>query len=105
MATLWRSGGTRSGDALQQEGFHLRIHPLAEEYWATVERLIASPTTPADRARISDLARRYAYLFWFAATRMTGVCGSTSQGGAIRRWAWPADDLRPGRNLRLEHDP
>ena len=72
-----------------------------EEYWATVERLIASPTTPADRARISDLARRYAYLFWFRHHHMMDVVYESGRSNPEVGVA-SADDLRPGRNLRLD---
>ena len=73
----------------------------ADEYWAAVDRLVASPPGDSDRARTRELAKRYAVLFFF---RFHHVLAAVHEDGRSRPQirASTASDLDPGRDLPMD---
>jgi hypothetical protein len=78
------------------------IDPVTpNEYWAAADRLLSSPPDSAERARIRELARRYAALFFF---RFHNVLDAVTEDGRSRPRirADKASDLNPGRNPAMD---
>lgn len=73
----------------------------AVQYWLNVDRLLATPPDDAERARIRDLARRYASMFFF---RFHNVIHAVHEAGRSRPeiHVSRADDLDPGLDAPLD---
>jgi hypothetical protein len=71
------------------------------EYWSEADRLLATPIDAAERDRMSELARRYAALFFF---RFHNVLDSVHEAGRSRPEirVVTAAELDPGRNAALD---
>lgn len=72
-----------------------------EEYWATVDDLLANPPDAEQRERSSELARRYAHLFFF---RFHQHLTSIHEPGRsrVRVTVNSAAELAPGRDQALD---
>jgi hypothetical protein len=68
-----------------------------EGYWEAVDGVLASPSSPAERARAQDLARRYAVLFFL---RFHHVLSAVHEAGRSRPEirVTQASELNPGRD-------
>jgi hypothetical protein len=71
------------------------------DYWAAADRLLASPPDAAERARTSELARRYASLFFF---RFHNVLAAVTEDGrsSPRIRVTAAKDLDPGSDPAMD---
>ena len=71
------------------------------DYWEAIERLIESPPDTAERSRARELARRYAYLFFFRYHQFLDVVHEEGRSRP-RVTVNSASDLAPGRHPALD---
>ena len=71
------------------------------DYWAAADRLLASPPGTVERKRTSELARRYAALFFF---RFHNVLAAVTEDGrsSPRIKVTAASDLDPGSDPAMD---
>jgi len=73
----------------------------ADDYWRALETAVAAPPEAEERARIAELARRYAYLFFFRYHQFLEVVHEEGRSRP-RVTVMSADDLAPGRHAGLD---
>ena len=91
-----RPGRPCRGHALSRRGFTIDVDDGAA-YWTAVDRLVAVPPGRASRDQTRELARRYAFLFFF---RFHHVLDAINEEGRSRPQirVGKASDLDPGRD-------
>jgi hypothetical protein len=74
---------------------------VRDEYWRVVESLLAAPPDDVEAHRRRELARRYAYLFFF---RYHQILDAVHEDGRSRPRVRVADStkLGPGHNASLD---
>ena len=88
--------------ATHYRGRGFTVDPVnPDEYWAAADALMAAPPDSVARARTSELARRYASLFFF---RFHNVLAAVTEDGrsSPRIRATAASDLDPGGDPAMD---